>query len=53
MQPKVRYRVHKSPLLVPILSQLHLVYTSPPQFPRRSINRDRIFCVQEGHKECT
>jgi hypothetical protein len=32
--PKVHCRVHNSPPLVPIFSQVHLVHTFPPNFPR-------------------
>jgi len=38
MEPKVHFRVHRSPLLVPVLSQMHSVYTFPPHFPNINSN---------------
>jgi len=32
--PKILYRIHKSPSLVPNLSQINSVHTSPPCFPK-------------------
>jgi hypothetical protein len=34
MEPVSSYRVHKSPPLAPILSQMRPVHTFPPYFPK-------------------
>jgi hypothetical protein len=32
--PKIRYRIHNSPPLVPVLSQMHSVYIFPQYFSK-------------------
>jgi len=34
MEPKFYYRLQKTPLLVPTLSQIHPVHTFTPYFPK-------------------
>jgi len=41
--PKVHYRVRKSPLLVPILSYVYQVHTFSPYFPKIRYSSIQVF----------